>query len=92
MKRLVIMEPSTATPMVPPIERKNEMLAVTWPSLENGKAFCTTMVNRLITIPRPRPVTIMFRIRSESVALTSICDNRNMPTAVTLKPTSASAL
>ena len=92
MKRLVMIEPSTATPMVPPIERKNEMAAVTWPSFEKGNAFCTTIVNRLINMPRPSPVTIIFRMMSASVAWMSICDKRPMPTAVTMKPTSASPL
>ena len=84
--------PITVTPIVEPIERKKVRVAVTSPSCLKGKAFWTTMVKRLIITPIPRPVTIMLRTSTPSVVVTSMRESRNMPTAATAKPISASTL
>ena len=53
--------PAIASPTVPPIWRKNVRLLVATPSIENGTAFWTMIVNTDSVGPMPRPVTNIQR-------------------------------
>jgi len=81
-----------ATLTVPPMLRKNCRPAVTSPIRVSGKAFCTTIVNRLIIMPMPSPTTTMLRTTSAEVVAAVMRESRNMPMAATANPVSAGAL
>jgi len=78
--------------MVPPMERKNCRLAVTWPNWRKGKAFWTTMVKRLIVVPMPSPRMTIFWITVASVLVTPMRESRKVPAAATAKANRASGL
>ena len=49
--------PSTDTPTVPPIERKNETVELAAPRSVGATEFCTASTRFCIVMPRPRPMT-----------------------------------
>jgi len=83
---LFIMEPMTATPIVPPTERRNCIVEVETPITLCGTAFCTASMNSGSDIPKPMPVITMFRVAVKFVEWTSMRESMNTPAAMTSNP------
>ncbi|RIH81240.1 hypothetical protein Mterra_03304 [Calidithermus terrae] len=64
LKVLAKMLPSTATPMVEPIERKNSAELLATPVICGGTAFCTASVYSGMAGPSPRPIRIILSVTS----------------------------
>ncbi len=83
--------PSSATPTVPPIERKNCSAPVTSP-MRVGNCDCSEMVNSGIVMPTPAPTVIIASTTSELGVSTPRRDSMNMPIAASPIPTSPNTL
>ena len=78
--------PSTVTPIVPPIDRRNATSELAAPTSVTSTVFCTARTRFCMDRPTPRPSTARYTPRSGIDVVWSMVESSDRPVVVRIAP------